>query len=77
MKGDYIRVTVNGEVITEGNIRKACQGHNVSEDGSRHNPYTIDHKNHPGLFNKSGYIGFMGHGEGLKFRNIRIKDLSK
>ena len=77
VKGDYIRVTVNGEVITEGNIRKACQGHNVSEDGSRHNPYTIDHKNHPGLFNKSGYIGFMGHGEGLKFRNIRIKDLSK
>ena len=77
VKGDYIRVTVNGEVITEGNIRKACKGHNVSEDGSSKNPYTVDNKNHPGLFNKSGYIGFMGHGEGLKFRNIRIKDLSK
>ena len=77
VKGDYIRVTVNGEVIVDGNIRKACKGHNVSEDGSSKNPYTVDNKNHPGLFNKSGYIGFLGHGEGLKYRNIRIKDLSK
>ena len=74
-EGDHITVTVNGEVILDGNIREACQGHNVSEDGSRTNPYTIDHKNHPGLFNKSGHIGFLGHGEGIKFRNIRIKEL--
>ena len=41
------------------------------------NPHTVDRKNHPGLFNKSGHIGFLGHGAGVKFRNIRIKDLSK
>ena len=77
VKGDRIKVTVNGEVILDGNIRKACKGHNVSKDGSKTNPYTVDKKNHPGLFNKSGHIGFLGHGEGLKLRNVRIKDLSK
>ncbi|MBR2249935.1 MAG: DUF1080 domain-containing protein [Prevotella sp.] len=75
--GDHITVTVNGEVITDGNIREACQGHNVAPDGSKNNPYTVDHLNHPGLFNKDGYISFCGHGEGVKFRNIRILDLSK
>ena len=77
VKGDRVKVTVNGEVILDGNIRKACKGNNVSKDGSKTNPYTVDKKNHPGLFNKSGHIGFLGHGEGLKFRNVRIKDLSK
>ena len=77
VKGDRIKVTVNGEVILDGNIRKACKGHNVSKDGSKTNPYTVDKKKHPGLFNKSGHIGFLGHGEGLKLRNVRIKDLSK
>lgn len=75
--GDHITVTVNGEVILDGNIREACKGHNVSPDGSGTNPYTVDNKNHPGLFNKSGHIGFLGHGAGIKFRNVRIKDLSK
>ncbi|MBE6209169.1 MAG: DUF1080 domain-containing protein [Rikenellaceae bacterium] len=73
--GDHIRVTVNGEVILDGNIREACQGHNVAPDGSNKNPYTLDHKNHPGLFNEKGHIGLLGHGPGIKFRNIRIKEL--
>lgn len=76
-KGDHIKVTVNGEVILDGNIREACQGHNIAPDGSKNNPYTVDHKNHPGLFNKQGYISFCGHGAGVKFRNVRILDLSK
>jgi len=75
--GDNITVTVDGKVILKGNIREACQGHNIAPDGSEKNPYTVDHKNHPGLFNKSGYISFCGHGEGIKFRNVRILDLSK
>lgn len=75
VQGDRIKVTVNGEVIVDGNIRTACKGHNVAPDGSNHNPYTVDHLNHPGLFNKTGYIGFLGHGEGLKLRNVRIKEL--
>ena len=73
--GDRITVTVNGEVILDGDIRQACQGHNVAPDGGTNNPYTVDHKNHPGLFNASGHIGLLGHGAGIKFRNIRIKEL--
>ncbi|MBO4731042.1 MAG: DUF1080 domain-containing protein, partial [Bacteroidaceae bacterium] len=76
-KGDYIKVTVDGTVVTECNIREACQGHNVAPDGGGVNPYTIDHKNHPGLFNKDGYISFCGHGPGVMFRNVRILDLSQ
>ena len=73
--GDRITVTVNGEVILDGDIREACQGHNVAPDGGKKNPYTVDHRNHPGLFNASGHIGLLGHGAGIKFRNIRIKEL--
>jgi hypothetical protein len=61
--GDHIRVTINGQVILDGNIREA------TVNG------TADHKEHPGLFNKKGHIGFLGHGSPLKFRNIRIKEL--
>lgn len=74
--GDRITVTVNGEVILDADIRKACQGHNVAPDGSENNPYTVDGRNHPGMFNKKGHVGFLGHGEGLKYRNVRILDLS-
>ncbi|MBQ8047944.1 MAG: DUF1080 domain-containing protein [Prevotella sp.] len=76
-EGDHITVTVNGEVILDGNIREACQGHNMAPEGAKENPYTVDHQSHPGLFNKDGYISFCGHGEGVRFRNIRILDLSK
>lgn len=61
--GDNIKVTVNGVVILEGNIRDAVK--NGTPDG----------KEHPGLFNKKGHIGFLGHGSPVKFRNIRIKEL--
>ena len=75
--GDRITVTLNGEVILDGNLREACQGHNVAPDGSKYNPYTVDHKNHPGMFNEKGHIGFLGHGAGIKFRNVRVLDLDK
>ena len=77
VQGNHITVTVNGEVIVDGDIKEACQGHNVAPDGSDNNPYTVDHRNHPGMFNKTGHIGFLGHGAGLKFRNVRVLDLSK
>jgi hypothetical protein len=35
----------------------------------------MDHNQHPGLLNKSGYIGFLGHGDVVRFKNIRIKKL--
>ena len=62
-----IRVVLNGEIILDGDIYKASNG------GTQ----TLDNRSHPGLLNKSGHIGFLGHGDPLKFRNIRIKDLTK
>ncbi|HEY5919227.1 MAG TPA: DUF1080 domain-containing protein [Chryseolinea sp.] len=65
VKGDIIKVTLNGTVIAEGDLKKA------TKNG------TLDHKDHPGLTRHSGHIGFLGHGTVVKFRNIRIKDLAK
>ena len=64
-KGDQIKVVLNGETIVDANIREA------SKDG------TIDGKKHPGLLNKTGHIGFLGHGAHVEFRNIRIKELKR
>ena len=66
---------MNGKVILDGNIREACQGHNMAPEEGKPNPYTVDHQSHPGLFNPDGLICFCGHGEGLKLRNIRVLDL--
>ena len=75
-EGDHITVTLNGEVLVDGNIREACQGHNMAPEEGKPNPYTVDHQSHPGLFNTDGLICFCGHGEGLKLRNIRVLDLA-
>lgn len=77
VEGDHIKVTVNGEVITDADVRKVTKGHNVAPDGSDKNPYTIDGHNHPGMFNRKGFISFCGHGAGLKIRNVRILDLGE
>ena len=65
VKGNKIKVVLNGEVILDGDIAEA------SKKG------TLDHKEHPGLQREKGFIGFLGHGSELKFRNIRIKDLEE
>lgn len=75
VKGDRVTVKVNGELINDGDVRKATKGHNVKPEGAEKNPYTVDGKDHPGLFNKTGHVGFLGHGEGLLFRNVRILEL--
>ena len=64
VKGDKIKVTLNGTVIVDGDLRKA------TKNG------TMDKKDHPGLHNNNGYIGFLGHGTVVRFRNIRVKDLA-
>ena len=61
--GSRITVTLNGAVIVDVDL----------EDVGR--PETIDGREHPGLFNASGYIGFLGHGHRVEFRNIRIKEI--
>jgi HEAT repeat protein len=64
-KGSRITITLNGTVILDGDLVEA------SKNG------TIDKRDHPGLLREKGYIGFLGHGSELKFRNIRVKDLSR
>ena len=63
IKGNQIKVTLNGTVITEGDLAEA------SKNG------TMDHKEHPGLLRTEGHIGFLGHGDVVRFKNIRIKKL--
>ena len=63
IKGNKIRVTLNGTVIVDGDLAEA------SKNG------TLDHKQHPGLARTSGHIAFLGHGSEVHFRNIRVKRL--
>jgi len=59
--GDQVKVILNGQVILNGNIKDA------SVNG------TADHRDHPGLKNPTGHIGFLGHGDVVRFKNIRVK----
>lgn len=63
VQGTKVKVVLNGTVIVDGDIAGAIANG------------TIDHKEHPGLRNSSGHIGFLGHGSVVKFRNIRIREL--
>jgi hypothetical protein len=59
--GPRIKVTLNGTVITDADLSKIKD--------------TMDHHQHPGLHNAKGYIGWLGHGDPVAFRNVRIKEL--
>jgi hypothetical protein len=59
--GSHIKVTLNGTVITDADISKIDK--------------TADGKEHPGLHNAKGYIGWLGHGDPVAFRHVRIKEL--
>jgi hypothetical protein len=63
VKDQHIIVNLNGETILNGDFAAA------SKDG------TLDHKEHSGLQRNNGHIGFLGHGDVLSFRNIRIREL--
>jgi hypothetical protein len=60
-QGSHVRVTLNGEVIVDADISKIDK--------------PMDGHEHPGLEREKGYIGFLGHGARVEFRNIRIKEL--
>jgi hypothetical protein len=64
IQGSRIMVTLNGTVIVDGDIAEA------SKNG------TMDKRDHPGLKRTSGAIGWLSHDSVVRFRNIRIKDLS-
>ena len=59
----HIKIILNGETILDGDYLEA------SKNG------TADHKDHPGLQRSSGHIGFLGHGDVVRFKNISIKEL--
>lgn len=61
--GSKIKVTLNGTVINEVDLSKIEK--------------TIDGHDHPGMKRTDGYVGFMGHGYPVEFRNLRIKRLAK
>jgi hypothetical protein len=63
-RGSRVRVTLNGHVIVDGDILEASRN------------ATMDHQQHPGLQRAQGYIGWLSHDSVVKFRNVRIKDLS-
>ncbi|MGJ1537623.1 DUF1080 domain-containing protein [Sphingobacterium multivorum] len=63
VKGNRIKVTLNGAVIVDADIAEA------SKNG------TLDGKQHPGLKRTSGHIGFLGHGTEVFFKDIRVKKL--
>lgn len=63
VKGDHFKVILNGRVILDGSITEA------KEKG------TLDNKEHPGLFRDTGHIAFLGHGDQVYFKNIRVKRL--
>jgi hypothetical protein len=64
-RGKQVTVKLNGVTIVDADIEKAST------------PKTIDGHDHPGLKRTTGRIGFLGHGDYLELRNIRIKTLDK
>ena len=62
--GSEIEVYLNGYLITKADVSKF-----------KGNGDTPDHRKHPGLHNKKGRIGWLGHGHRVMWRNIRIKEL--
>jgi hypothetical protein len=60
-KGSQVKVTLNGVVIVDADLSKIGE--------------TMDRRQHPGLHNPKGYVGFLGHGDPVQFRNVRIKEL--
>lgn len=63
-KGRHVKVTLNDVVIVDADLDQ------VKKDGK-----TVDGRAHPGLDRDKGFIGFLGHGARIEFRNIRIKKL--
>ena len=59
--GDHITVKLNGATIVDTKLSTIKDAQVLAK--------------HPGLKNRSGHIGFLGHGTPAEFRNVRIKEL--
>ncbi|MEO6436367.1 MAG: DUF1080 domain-containing protein [Tepidisphaeraceae bacterium] len=60
-KGSRITIKLNGSIIVDADLA------NVTDEKIL--------ARHPGLKNKTGHLGFLGHGAEIEFRDIRIKAL--
>ncbi|MEO0477374.1 MAG: family 16 glycoside hydrolase, partial [Planctomycetota bacterium] len=60
VKGDYVKVVLNGYTILESNLKKDAPD---------------DHPAKRADFVK-GHFGFTGHFDQVRFKNIRIKELN-
>ena len=60
-QGRRIKVVVNGQTILDADLNSVTDPAKLLK--------------HPGLFRERGHIGFLGHGDYLEFRNLRIKEL--
>ena len=63
--GSKVKVVVNGKQILDADIAPYRDG-----------KPTPDGKPHPGLARTQGRIGFLGHGDEVHFRAIRIRELA-
>jgi hypothetical protein len=59
--GKKVKITLNGTVIVDADLSKVTD------------PKVL--QVHPGLKREKGYIGFLGHGSRIEFRNLRVKPL--
>lgn len=61
--GRQITVKLNGATIVDADIHEAST------------PQPMDQQEHPGLKREKGHIAFLGHGDEVEFRNMRIMEL--
>ncbi|MGN0851964.1 MAG: DUF1080 domain-containing protein [Kiritimatiellia bacterium] len=62
--GSRVQVILNGHLVTDADLSR------FRGDGD-----TPDGRKHPGLHNRKGRIGWLGHGHHVMWRNIRIKEV--
>ena len=63
--GHHITVNLNGHTIVDADIKQEST------------PQTRDGKAHPGLLRPKGHIAFLGHGDVLEFKDIKVKELER
>lgn len=65
VRGTQVKVIVNGKTIVDADVAPFRDG----------GP-TPDGRPHPGLARTTGHVGFLGHGDEVHFRAIRIRELT-
>jgi hypothetical protein len=63
VQGRRVKVVLNGTTIVDADLDEA------TKNG------TLDGVPHPGLSRTKGHLGFLGHGDRVDFRRIRIKEV--